>query len=203
MSSPDLIVFAAAYFAVLILPGPGVTALLAQVLARGPRGVPAYIAGCAVGALVWFTLAAAGLAVLAKTFAAVFIVIRLAGAAYLLYLAWKLWTAPSRPLDLPTDSESGRWRMFLTGAGINLGNPKAMVFFLAVLPTVVDLGAVTPFGFVELAAVVVITVFTVLSAYAIAAARARRLVASPQARRWLGRGSGTVMAATAAALVTR
>jgi len=131
MDHAHLLVFAAAYFAALVLPGPGVTALIARVLARGLHGASAFIAGFVVGSLVWFGIAATGLAVLAATFASVFVAIRYAGAAYLLYLAWKFWTAPPRPLDAVQASPDGRWRLFLTGVAINLGNPKVIVFFLA------------------------------------------------------------------------
>jgi threonine/homoserine/homoserine lactone efflux protein len=85
MNQPHLLVFAAAYLAVLVLPGPGVTALVARVMSRGTRGCPAFIAGFVAGSIVWFAIAATGLAALASTFAAVFLVVRYAGAAYLLY----------------------------------------------------------------------------------------------------------------------
>jgi len=203
MDHSRLLVFAAAYLAVLVLPGPGVTALVARVLARGTHGVPAFLAGFVGGALVWFTIAATGLAVLASSFATVFVAIRYAGAAYLLYLAWKLWTAPALPLDAPQASLDDRGRLFLTGLAINLGNPKVIVFFLALLPTVVDLGTLTPLGFIELASIVIAIASTVLTGYALAAARARRLFTSPRTIRLVNRGSGVVMAGAAVTIVTR
>lgn len=203
MALSQLLVFAAAYLAVLILPGPGVTALVARVLGRGSNGVPAIIAGMVAGALAWFSVAATGVAVLAASFVTVFLVIRYAGAAYLLYLAWKLWTAPARPLASPEVAVDGSSRLFLTGLAINLGNPKAVAFFLALLPTVVDLAALTPLGFAELAATVAICSVAVLSTYALVAARARRLLTAPSAVRLLQRGSGAVMAVAAVTMVAR
>lgn len=203
MDRSNLIVFAAAYAAVLVLPGPGVTALVARVLARGASGSPAFIAGFVAGALVWFTIAATGLAVVASSFAGLFVAIRYAGAAYLLYVAWRLWNAPIRPVDARDATPDERGRLFLTGLAINLGNPKVIAFFLALLPTVVDLAALTPFGFAELALIIVAIATTVLTAYALAAARARRVFTSPRAARLLNRGSGAVMAATAVTMATR
>jgi threonine/homoserine/homoserine lactone efflux protein len=203
MDSAHLLLFAAAYLAVLILPGPGVTALVARVLARGTHGAPAFIAGFVAGSLVWFTVAATGLAVLAATFATVFVAIRYAGAAYLLYLAWKLWRAPPRPMGDAAPTPEHRGRLFLTGLAINLGNPKVIVFFLVLLPTVVDLRALTPLGFAELVAIVIVIVSAVLGAYTIAAARARRLFTSPRAVRLANRGSATVMAGAAITMVAR
>lgn len=203
MDHTRLLVFAAAYLAALVLPGPGVTALIARVLARGTHGAPAFIAGFVVGSLVWFAIAATGLAVLATSFATIFIAIRYAGAAYLLYLAWKLWTAPPRPLDAPQASPDNRGRLFLTGLAINLGNPKVIVFFLALLPAVVDLRTLTPFGFTELALIVTAIASSVLAAYTLAAARARRLFTSPRAVRLLNRGSSVVLAGAAVTMATR
>jgi threonine/homoserine/homoserine lactone efflux protein len=203
MDRSHLLVFAAAYLAVLVLPGPGVTALVARVLARGIHGSAAFIAGFVAGSLVWFTIAATGLAVLASSFATIFIAIRYAGAAYLLYLAWKLWTAPVRPVDVSLATSGERGHLFLTALAINLGNPKVIVFFLALLPTVVDLGALTPFGFAELALIVAAIASSVLTAYALVAARARRLFNSPRAVRLVNRGSSAVMAGAAVTIVTR
>ena len=203
MDHSRLLVFAAAYLAVLVLPGPGVTALVARVLARGTHGSPAFIAGFVAGALVWFTIAATGLAVLASTFATVFVAIRYAGAAYLLYLAWKLWTAQAKALDAPAAAPDGRGRLFLTGVAINLGNPKVIVFFLALLPTAVDLGTLTPLGFAELALIITAVASGVLAAYALAALRARRLLTSGRAVRLMSRGSGAIIAGVAVTIAAR
>jgi threonine/homoserine/homoserine lactone efflux protein len=201
VSLAGLVAFATAYFVALAMPGPGVTAVIARVLARGTRGTPAFIGGALAGSLVWFAVAATGLAVLASVFATVFLVLRYAAAAYLLYLAWKFWTAPVKPIDTSVDlTPDGAGRLFLAGLAINLGNPKNVVFFLALLPSVVDLGRLTVLGFVELAGLIVVIVASVLAAYAMAAARARRLFTSPRAIRLVNRGSAVVMAGTAAAV---
>jgi threonine/homoserine/homoserine lactone efflux protein len=203
MDRSHLLIFAIAYLAVLILPGPGVTALIARVLARGLDGVPAFIAGFVAGALVWFTIAGTGLALLAETFASIFIAVRYAGAAYLLYLAWKLWTTPARPPGAGEIAPDHRGRLFLTGMAINLGNPKVMVFFLALLPAVIRLDTLHPVGFAELAGIIVVIASGVLSAYAMVAARARKLFTTPRAVRLLNRGSGAVMAGAAITIVAR
>jgi threonine/homoserine/homoserine lactone efflux protein len=206
MTVTNLAVFAITYLAVLVLPGPGVTALIARVLARGTGDIPAFIAGFVAGALLWFLIAATGMAALAASFAALFLAIRYLCAAYLLWLALKFWS--SAPVSVSTSdigilARESHWRAFLTGLAINLGNPKVILFFLATLPTVVRIGDVTPLGFVELAGVVVFIASTVLAIYAALAGRARRLFNSPKSVRLVNRGSGVVMAGAAVAIAMR
>jgi threonine/homoserine/homoserine lactone efflux protein len=204
MNLPGLLTFATVYFVALVMPGPGVTAVIAHVLARGTRGAPALIAGSVVGSFVWFAVAATGLAVLAAAFANVFLAVRYAAAAYLLYLAWKFWTAPANPIETELEvMPDGAGRLFLAGLAINLGNPKNVVFFLAPLPTVVNLETLSMFGFAELTALIVVIASSVLAAYAIAAGRARRLFTSPRAVRLMNRSSAVVMAGAAGAVAAR
>jgi threonine/homoserine/homoserine lactone efflux protein len=197
MEHSRLLVFAITYLVALALPGPGVAALLGRVLARGMHGAPAFIAGTVVGGLAWFTIAATGLAVLASAFASIFVVIRYAGAAYILYLAWKAWNAPARPIEIAPPAQAEHGRLFMAGVATNLGNPKNIVFFLALLPTVVDVGALTVLDFFAMATIIAVIAFGVLIVYALLAARARRLFASAGAVRLLNRGSGAVMAGAA------
>lgn len=87
-----LLIFAGALLVAAASPGPGIAAIVARVLGRGTRGAVAFTTGVALGDVVWLAFAVLGLAVLA--FHGVFLIIKYAGAAYLLWLAWKLWTAP-------------------------------------------------------------------------------------------------------------
>ncbi len=203
IDTASLLAFAAAYLAAVLLPGPGVTALIARVLARGTRGNGLFIAGFTTASLLWFSLAATGLSVLAAGLGSVFVLIRILGAAWLLYMTWKMWHAPVLPPREPAVAADGAWRLFLAGLATNLGNPKAMVFFLALLPAVVPVGNVGPGGFAVLAGTVLAIVVLVLGSYALAAGRARQIFASARARRLAQRGGSLIMASTAAGLALR
>ena len=125
MSLYGLAVFAVVYALAVASPGPAIAALIARVLGRGTRGIAAYIAGLMSGDLLWFTLAATGLAVVAKTAYTVFVVLKFAGALYLLYLVWRAWTAPARPLadDGVEPARERPHRLFVGALALNLGNP--------------------------------------------------------------------------------
>ena len=96
-----------------------------------------------------------------------------------------------------------RCRLFLAGLALTLGNPKVMVFYLALLPTILDLSRVTLWGFAELVCVTLSVLGLVFAAYALAAAQARRLFTSPRALRALNRATGAAMAGAAVAIAAR
>ncbi|QEN88819.1 LysE family translocator [Labrys sp. KNU-23] len=199
-----LAVYAGALFVAAALPGPGIAALVARVLGKGARESLGFAVGIALGDLVWLGFAAAGLAVLAQSFSGVFLVIKYAGVAYLLYLAWKLWTTANlvQAVDRDTSRENG-WRSFLGGLSITLGNPKVMVFYTALLPNLIDLGHLSPANFVELAIATETVLAAVFAFYIALAGRARSLLTSPRAMRLLARSCGTIIAGTAVTIATR
>jgi threonine/homoserine/homoserine lactone efflux protein len=204
MDFAGLVVFASALFIAAASPGPGIAAIVARVLGRGTSGAVAFTAGVAIGDVVWLTFAILGLAAIAQTFQGVFLVIKYAGAAYLLYLAWKLWTAPVVVPGLQAVvSREQPLRLFLGGLAVTMGNPKVMVFYLALLPALIDVAGVTVVGYAELVGVTLAVLAFVFTGYVVLAARARRLFTSPPALKAVNRATGTVMAGAAAAIATR
>jgi threonine/homoserine/homoserine lactone efflux protein len=203
MSIAGLATFCIAYLVAVATPGPGVAAVIARSLARGLQGVVPFVAGFLVGDLLWFAAAAGGLATLAHTAHTAFAVVKYLGAAYLLYLSYRLWTSPAASLAPKASArEQNAGQLFIGSLTLTLGNPKTMIFFLALLPSVVPLEHLRLAGYGEVALAIVVILPLTLGAYALVAARARLLV-SPRAVRALNRSSGTVMAAAAVAVATR
>jgi threonine/homoserine/homoserine lactone efflux protein len=123
---------------------------------------------------------------------------------YLLYLAWKLWTAPGERIAVATDDDRQHgWRAFLASLMLTLANPKAILFFLALLPTVVDLASLNAVRFVEISVAIALVQPAVLFTYVFLAARARDLFTTPRAVRRLNRSSGVAMAGAAVIVATR
>jgi threonine/homoserine/homoserine lactone efflux protein len=203
LSFSSLLLFIGVYVAAVATPGPGIAALVARVLGRGLGGIAPFIAGFIVGDLVWFSVAATGLAVLAHEFAGIFTAIRFAGVAYLLYLAWTMWRAPARPTDVGTAEGVSGIRSVLGSLSLTLGNPKVIVFFLSIMPLVVDLDAINARTALEVAATMIVVLGSVLLTYAIAANRARRLFRSSRAMKMVNRGAAGVMAGVALTIAAR
>ena len=150
------------------------------------------------------TVAVSGLAFIAQTFEKAFTIIRLAGAAYLLWMAWKIWHAPVSSMEFRPDAVRERpLRAFLSSLSLTLGNPKAITFFVSIMLLAVNLNALTLRAYLELVVVAIFINTPVLTAWAILADRARRVLRSEQALKRLKKGSATIMAGAAAAIATR
>ncbi len=144
MALSALLVFALALMVAAGSPGPGIAALVARVMSNGFRDVLPFLAAMWIGEILWMSFAVAGLAALARTFATAFLLLKIAGIVYLLFLAVKMWLAPAAVDDGQLPSGQSPLRMFAAGLTVSLGNPKIMVFYVALLPTLVDLSHVGP-----------------------------------------------------------
>ncbi len=203
MTLSALFLFAGALVIAAGSPGPSIAALVARVIASGYRSVLPFLAAMWIGEAIWLCVAASGASFIAQSFHAIFLILKYCGVAYLLYLAWKMWTAPAvvRAGDLPSDESP--WRLFLTGMAITLGNPKIMVFYLALLPSLIDLSGITLLGIAELVGVMMLVLIAVDLAWVMAAAQARRWLKSPRAMRIANRVSATAMGGAAIAIATK
>lgn len=203
MEIAALFIFAGALLVAAGSPGPSIAALVARVLARGHRDVLPFLAAMWIGEAVWLTLAVWGLASIVESFQLVFTIIKWAGVLYLVYLAWSMWNAPAiiDPDNLPVKDSS--LKMFGAGLAITLGNPKIMTFYLALLPTIIDLRNLTPVGWGELVAIMLIVLIAIDVTWVLLAARAHLILKSPRAVRIANRCSAGMMAAAASAIAAR
>jgi threonine/homoserine/homoserine lactone efflux protein len=204
MNGHLLTLYVVAVFLAMVAPGPDMMFVLASGARGGPRVGFLAALGVATSEVVHITAAAAGLSAVFAAAPTAFTVVRLAGAAYLLYLGVQaLRSARHQPVDAAVDAApvSGR-RAYVRGALTNLLNPKMVTFSVAFLPQFVDRGL----GHVWLQFVVLGVIFVAfellvdgsvgLFAGRIGAALGRRR----RARQALDAGSGTVMIALAGRL---
>jgi threonine/homoserine/homoserine lactone efflux protein len=184
MTLSGLLVFAMALLVAAGSPGPSIAALVARVLTNGFRDVLPFLAAMWLGDALWLTCAVAGL-------------------AYLLFLAGKMWFAPASVEEGRLPSGQSPLRMFAAGLTVTIGNPKIIVFYLALLPTIVDLSHVGPGAWFVLTLTMLSVLMTVDFAWALLAVRARKLLTSRRAVKIANRASATMMTGAAAAIATR
>mgnify|MGYP001140747530 CR=1 FL=1 len=203
MTFTSLLIFAAALFVAAGSPGPSIAALVARVISKGFRDVFPFLLAMWIGEGIWLSFAVFGLAVVAQTFHAAFVAVKWAGVAYLAYLAWKMWTAPVEAKAGELPKEDSPLRLFLAGMAVTLGNPKIMMFYLALLPTIIDLASVTVIGWLELTLTMAVVLVAIDLAWVVAAAQARKLLKSKRAMKIANRVSAATMAGAAAAIAAR
>jgi threonine/homoserine/homoserine lactone efflux protein len=200
MTLSNLLVFTLALVVAAGSPGPSIAALVARVLTNGFREVLPFLAAMWIGEALWLGCAVAGLAVVARSLGWVFIALKFLGVGYLLFLAWKMWFAPTQVADGELPRGQSPWRMFAAGLTVTLGNPKIMVFYLALLPTIVNLQRVGTAAWLELTATMFVVLISVDFCWALLAVRARRFLKSARAVKFANRTSATMMAGAAAAI---
>jgi threonine/homoserine/homoserine lactone efflux protein len=186
------------------IPGPGVTALVARALGSGFRSALFMSLGLILGDLTYLTAVVLGLALVAQTFGLVFLAIKWLGVAYLAFLAWTFWTGGVTAETI--EARKGRGGLaasFLAGLTVTLGNPKTMIFYLAITPTIVDLKAITLADYGVLAGLTVLVLLVVLVPYLVLAAKARWFLKTPRALKALNRTAAAFMVGAAAAIAAR
>lgn len=171
MSLSSILFFAATELVLCLVPGPAVLLVISQAMKRGFRTSTRGAFGILAGNAIYFALSAAGLGALLMTSRVVFEVIRYAGAGYLMLVGFRMIFFASSVTAAP-EAES---RSFVQGLITQLANPKAIVFFTALLPQFVNPHGPLALQFLILGIVSIAIEFPVLAMYGFAADRGRAL----------------------------
>lgn len=203
MTFESLVAYSAALAVAAFIPGPGVVAVVARSLGSGARHGTALLFGLVLGDLTYLAAACFGLAVLAEVFGEIFTLIRYGAGAYLAWLAWKLWRSSADMTKVRESVGTNLASSFGAGWLLTLANPKTIFFYLALLPTLLDLSTLTIDEFALLVPVTALVLLTVLTPYVILAARARHVLSRPAVLARLNRGAAAILAGTALWTVLR
>lgn len=196
-----MLTYAIALAIAAAIPGPGIAAVVGQSLGNGFRASFALSAGIAVGDIVYLTAAVAGLTAVTTLFSGAFLAIKMIGGLYLVYLAYRFWTNEAGLTTERLSRPRSNVKSFLAGLAVTIGNPKTIVFYLALLPTVLKLEDVTFARWMELCAITVIVLFIVLTPYAYFAAKARGMMKSVRALRILNRSAAAIIGGAGATIL--
>jgi threonine/homoserine/homoserine lactone efflux protein len=139
--APTMIAFAIASFVLFITPGPDMSLFLARTIAGGRRLGVASALGANAGCVVHTMLAALGISALINASATAFLALKAVGAAYLLWLAVDaIRRGSALNVREGVEVDQSAWRTFVVGLGVNLTNPKVVLFFVTFLPQFIDAG---------------------------------------------------------------
>lgn len=186
----------------IVTPGPDTALVIRNALRSGARAAALTALGVGLGSLAWAVTAAMGVALILERSATAFTLLRLAGAAYLIYLGLRSVLGASRrvPPSASTPRATLRDRAaFRQGVLNNLLNPKAGAFFVTVIPQFVGRGDPAT-RLIAMMLAYEVMVIGWLAAYGLAVSRARRMLAGSRVQRAMERATGLVLMALGARL---
>jgi len=155
----------------------------------------------ALSDVVYLILACYGLSAIAEQWGSVFTLIRIAGAIYLIYLGWKMWR--NRAKYIEPDSDKNKMAGFVTGFLISASNPKVILFYVAFLPSFMDLSSLSVNDIMLVSFLAFTGLMIGLMSIAFSAAWARRIFRSEKAMTGLNRVAGSIMISAGVYLGTR
>ncbi|MEW2412546.1 LysE family translocator [Streptomyces sp. NPDC046866] len=177
-----------------LVPGPDMAVVTRRAVARGRADGLRTVGGITAGLLLWGVLTVAGLAALLAASAEVYLVVKLAGAAYLCFLGVQALRRPgAEPHPPAAGAPEGGGSAWRTGLVSNALNPKIAVFYTGLLPALAPPGLRPAAGMALLVLVHVVLTVVWLGTYVYLLSRARRFFARPRVRRTLDRVTGVVL----------
>ncbi|WP_417560918.1 LysE family translocator [Marinomonas sp.] len=199
------ITFFIAIFIFSITPGPGIFAILARSISRGARASFSLSLGMVMSDIVYLVMACYGLAAIASAWEEVFLMIRYAGAAYLIYLGWKMWISPVSTMSSGDNLQdvNNEIASFIQGFMISASNPKVILFYVAFLPTFMDLTVLSAADIVLASFLTFVALLLGLTIISIGASQARRFMKSERSMKTLNRTAGGIMASAGAFLALK
>ena len=189
------LLFIVASLVLIVTPGQDMILVMSRSITRGSAAGVATAAGVSVGLVGHTVLATLGLGAVLRTSEWLFVALKLAGAAYLVYLGIQLVRSAKRELAISDDAPRSLWRLFFDGALSNISNPKIAVFYFAFLPQFVLPGAPHPtLSVLVLGLVFAGLTFLVKGPVGLSAGLLSGWLRSrPQVIAWLYRTSGAVL----------
>lgn len=186
------LLFIALATATILSPGPGVLLTLTNAIRYGVSGAMGGIFGVAFGTFIVAGISATSVGIVLATSSIAFGIMKFIGAGYLIYLGIKMWRTPIAKLDAGTPSSKGMRKQFLEGLTIQLTNPKAVFFFMAIFPQFIDFSADYTRQFMLLVITYSSLNLIIHFLYALLAKSARSWLSSDKGRRIVNRTGGGI-----------
>ncbi len=163
----------------------------------------AVLLGIVSGDLIYLSFAVFGLAFLANSFAELFTAIKWGAVGYLCYLAWQFWRSEQQSIESDVKSQHKSLRSaYLCGFMITMGDPKTIAFYLALLPVVIDLQAITiNIWLMVLIPLTVSVLLAVGGLFILGAVAIRHNLTSRHVQKWIHKSAAFAMFAAALSLV--
>jgi threonine/homoserine/homoserine lactone efflux protein len=176
-------------------PGPGVFGSMAKAIAEGFKMSLFFIGGLVLGDIIFFTLALLGLSAIEKILGSMFLVIRIAGGLYLVYLGVMMFRSSRVSTNVKAKHEENKCQTVMSGLLLTLGNPKPILFYASVLPTIIDFNKIRFTDALLMIALITLVSFSVVGTYSYIASLSHKIRMSGKMQIRLNQAAGFVMTA--------
>lgn len=198
---PQLAFYAGALFVLFLTPGPVWLALAARTLAHGFGAALPLMLGVAIGDTLWSLVAILGLAWIVEQYDWVTAALKWLAVGVFALMGYLLIRHADAPIDADTRlNRPGAWAGFVAGLAAILANPKAILFYMGMLPGFFDLSAITTVDIFVIAAISMAVPLVGNTAFAAFVDRARRFIASPGALKRTNQVAGGLLICVAVAI---
>jgi len=203
LSVGELLALFGAMLVVAIIPGPAVFSVIARTFSSGfSRGLMMII-GITLGDFFFILLALFGLSIISEMMGTAFLVIKYLSAAYLIWLGINLLRTKASTEDIQESKEPSLLVNLITGLMINLGNPKAIVFYVGLFPAFIKVNQVTTPDVLLILLIATVAFGSVNICYALLALRAKKMLKSSNASTIINKTAGTIMVPTGALVAVK
>ena len=203
MSLLSIFSLAIALFVLAATPGPGVFATISRSLASGFVPSLGVVAGIVTGDVIFLLFAILGMSAIAQIMGNFFVVVKIIGGIYLVFLGIKIWMSEPVPVHKINGKKRMKYGNYFSGLVITLSNPKVILFYCGFLPTFMDLSSLSRLDACIAVTTVAVVLSSVLISYAYLANRARVVFSSARSVKLLNRTAGGVMIATGVAIAAK
>ncbi|MPT48121.1 MAG: LysE family translocator [Sphingobium sp.] len=195
-----LAAYAVTSFIAAITPGPAVFYIASHALSGSRKALAGAIIGMNLTNALWYVLVGTGLIALFHHFPTLFMVMRVAGIAYLLWLSVETWRHPAHGAQAQRKKAKGFFASFAGGVAMQASNPKALVYFTIFLPPFLDIERPVALQLLHLAMVGIGIEVIVLITYGMLIEKFGRSSMSAHSGRWIARISGAILIVIAGAM---
>lgn len=190
-------------FGMIILsatPGPGVLASVSTALSKGFKSSLLFIGGLVIGDIFFFILAIIGMSAISKIMGQFFFIIKIIGGLYLIYLGLNI--IKHRKDEIYFNSEkSSKYKTLLSGLLVTLGNPKPILFYASIVPTIIDINRITLYEVMAIIFIISVISFSVIGSYCYLAIMSKSLLIKKKYQNKVNLTSGVIMVAVGSYII--
>lgn len=203
MDLTTLITFSIAMTVMAISPGPGLAAVLSRSLSAGAVSGIAVISGLVFGDVILLALAIGGLSVISMVLGPLFVLVKFVAAGYLIYLGIQAIRGGDSESSTANAGAMSFWKDIGFGATVTLGNPKALLFYGAFIPTFFEISEIGWAQFMLICAIIALISFAVYVSYIYAANRAWKSFENTKLKKRFQQFTGLIFIGSGVAIATR